>query len=44
MASGMGVPGVCIDNPEDIAAAAAKAMETDGPYLLELVVEGLETR
>ena len=44
MARGMGVPGQTLSDPSGIAAAVATALATDGPYLLELVVEGLETR
>ena len=44
MAEGMGVPAVQISDPEQIEAAVQTALETAGPYLIDLVVEGLETR
>ncbi len=43
MAAGMGVPGRQISDPTEIAEAVAEAMATEGPYLLELVIQGLET-
>ena len=44
MATGMGVPGVQISRPEEIEAAVQKALASPGPYLIDIVVEGLETR
>ena len=43
MANGMGVPAKQISEPEEIAGAVAEALATDGPYLLDLLVEGLES-
>jgi benzoylformate decarboxylase len=43
MAGGMGVPAKQISKPEEIAVAVAEALATDGPYLLDLLVEGLES-
>ena len=42
MAEGMGVPGRKVDNPMDIANAVAEALTMEGPYILDLVVEGLD--
>ena len=44
MAAGMGVLGRQISDPAEIAGAVAEALATDGPYLLDLIVEGMETR
>lgn len=44
MAQGMGIPGQTLSHPEGIADAVMTALQTPGPYLLELEVEGLETR
>jgi benzoylformate decarboxylase len=44
MAEGMGVSGEQVSTPEGIKEAVARALATDGPYLIDLVVEGLETR
>ena len=44
MAAGMGVPGAIVSWPEDIKAAVDEAMARPGPSVLELVVEGKETR
>ena len=40
----MGVPGAIVSRPEDIKAAVDEAMARPGPSVLELVVEGKETR
>ncbi len=44
LAAGMGVPSRQVSDAAGIAAAVKQAMATDGPFLLDLVVEGLETR
>ena len=44
MAEGMGVPGAQVSKPEEIAGAIADALNQEGPFMLDLVVEGLETR
>jgi len=44
MATGMGVPAVQISQPDEIEAAVQKALASSGPYLIDMVVEGLETR
>ena len=43
MAKGMGVPGRKVDSPNDIADVVSEALSVEGPYLLDLVVEGLES-
>lgn len=40
MAAGMGVDGVRIDNPDDIAPAVRKAVAADRPFLVEIAIEG----
>ena len=40
MAQGMGVPGMCCEDPTGIRAAVQQALSTRGPYVLELVVAG----
>ena len=44
MAAGMGIPARQVTDPADIAAAVAEGVAAEGPYLIDLVVEGLETR
>ena len=44
MAKGMGVPGRKLDSPFDIADAVSEALVVEGPYILDLVVEGLESK
>ena len=39
MARGMGVPGVRVERPEQIAPAIEQALATKGPFLIDLVVE-----
>ena len=34
----MGVPAVCVDRPENVAAAVKQMLETDGPFLVDLVI------
>jgi benzoylformate decarboxylase len=34
----MGVPAVCVDRPEDVEAAVKQMMETDGPFLIDMVI------
>jgi benzoylformate decarboxylase len=43
MAIGMGVPAVQVSKPEEVEAAVQAALETSGPYLIDIIVEGLET-
>ena len=40
MARGMGVPGVRIEGPGDIGPAVSQALDTKGPFLIDLVLEG----
>ena len=40
MAEGMGVPGVRVTNPDDVAAAVAQAFSAGGPRLVEIAIEG----
>lgn len=42
IAKGMSVPAQQVTNPDDIRQAVDTAMSTDGPYLIDLVVEGKE--
>ena len=44
MAKGMGVPGRKVDSPYDIADAVSEALSVEGPYMLDLVVGGLESK
>ncbi|MEQ8861155.1 MAG: thiamine pyrophosphate-binding protein [Pseudomonadales bacterium] len=44
MAAGMGVPGVQVSDPTQIAEAVRDGLAVDGPFVLDLIVEGLETR
>ena len=44
MAKGMGVPGRKVDSPYDVADAVSEALSLEGPYMLDLVVEGLESK
>ena len=37
---GMGVPGVRVDQPEDLAGALAEAFADGGPRLVEIGIEG----
>jgi len=38
LARSMGVPAVCVDRPENVAAAVNQMLETDGPFLVDLVI------
>jgi benzoylformate decarboxylase len=38
LARSMGVPAVCVDRPENIAGAVKQMLETDGPFLVDMVV------
>lgn len=38
LARSMGVPAVCVDRPEDVEAAVKQMMETDGPFLIDMVI------
>jgi len=40
MAAGMGVPGEQVSEPEEFTAALARAIATDGPALIDVVIEG----
>ncbi len=40
LASGMGVTGECIEDPDDLAAAVTRALESGQPRVLEVVVSG----
>jgi thiamine pyrophosphate-dependent acetolactate synthase large subunit-like protein len=39
MADAMGVPGFRVDRPEDLAPTLRKALEVDGPSLVDVVME-----
>lgn len=38
LAQSMGVPAVCVDRPENVAAAVKQMIETDGPFLIDMVI------
>ncbi len=38
LARSMGVPAVCVDRPEDVAGAVQQMLETDGPFLVDMVI------
>lgn len=38
IAESMGVPGVCVDKPEQVEGAIKQMLETDGPFLIDMVV------
>jgi benzoylformate decarboxylase len=38
LARSMGVPAVCVDRPEDVEAAVKQMLETDGPFLVDMVI------
>lgn len=40
LAAGMGVPGVQVTRPDEVAPAIAAAFEAGGPRLVEIVIEG----
>jgi thiamine pyrophosphate-dependent acetolactate synthase large subunit-like protein len=40
LAQAMGVPGVRVERPEQIAPAIRQALEHDGPFLIDLVITG----
>jgi benzoylformate decarboxylase len=40
LAAGMGVEGVRVEKPDEIAPALARAVAANRPYLVEIVVEG----
>lgn len=40
LAQAMGVPGVRVERPEQIAPALQQALAHDGPYLIDLVIDG----
>ncbi|MFN8474497.1 MAG: thiamine pyrophosphate-binding protein [Anaerolineae bacterium] len=40
MARGMGVQGVRVEGPADIGPAISQALDTKGPFLIDLVLEG----
>jgi benzoylformate decarboxylase len=38
LARSMGVPAICVDRPENVEAAVREMMETDGPFLVDMVI------
>jgi benzoylformate decarboxylase len=38
LAESMGVTAVCVDRPENVEAAVKQMMETDGPFLIDMVI------
>ncbi len=38
LARSMGVPAVCVDRPEDVPNAVKQMLETDGPFLVDMVI------
>ena len=38
IARSMGVPGICVDRPENVESAVREMMETDGPFLIDMVI------
>ncbi len=38
LAESMGVPALCVDRAEDVPAAVQKMLETDGPFLIDMVI------
>lgn len=38
LARSMGVPAVCVDRPENVEAAVKQMLETDGPFLIDMVI------
>jgi benzoylformate decarboxylase len=38
LARSMGVPGICVDRPEDVEAAVRQMMEHEGPFLVDMVI------
>ena len=44
LARSMGVPAVCVDRPEDVADAVKQMLETDGPFLVDMVIIEPRTR
>lgn len=38
LARSMGVPAVCVDRPEDVEVAVKQMLETDGPFLVDMVI------
>lgn len=38
LAESMGVPAVCVDRPEHVEAAVKQMLETDGPFLVDMVI------
>jgi len=40
LARGMGVPSTRVEKPDQIGPAISKALERDGPYLIDLVISG----
>ena len=40
LAAGMGVPGVRVDKPDDLAGALAAAFAAGGPRIVEIAIEG----
>ena len=38
LAESMGVPAVCVERVEDVPAAVRKMLETDGPFLIDMMI------
>ncbi|MBK8026166.1 MAG: thiamine pyrophosphate-binding protein [Chloroflexi bacterium] len=38
LAESMGVPAVCVDRPEQVEQAVRQMLETDGPFLVDMVI------
>jgi benzoylformate decarboxylase len=38
LARSMGVPGICVDRPENVESAVRQMMEHDGPFLIDMVI------
>jgi len=34
----MGVPAVCVERPEDVPNAVKQMLETEGPFLVDMVI------
>ncbi len=38
LAHSMGVPAVCVDSPDEVEAAVKQMLETEGPFLVDMVI------
>jgi benzoylformate decarboxylase len=38
LARSMGVPGICVDRPDQVEAAIKQMMEHDGPFLVDMII------